>query len=99
MEKNTPHHNLEAVRSKVRAGFFVVTVSAYAGAQALGIDHDGVLRVVLSLTRKDFYKSMTTLNDARLWQDVYNPLTTVGVVYCKIMIRNDCVVVISFKEL
>jgi motility quorum-sensing regulator/GCU-specific mRNA interferase toxin len=36
------------------------TFSALAGAAALGFDFDAILEVVLALTKKDFYKSMTT---------------------------------------
>jgi motility quorum-sensing regulator/GCU-specific mRNA interferase toxin len=52
--------------SKVR-----ITVSALAGGTALGFDPEGIISVVKTLTPADFYKSMTTLADHRVWQDVY----------------------------
>jgi motility quorum-sensing regulator/GCU-specific mRNA interferase toxin len=42
-------------------------------------------QVVQSLTRADFYKSMTTHDDHQLWQDVYHGKTLDDVtVYIKI---------------
>lgn len=41
--------------------------------------------VVLALSRRDFYKSMTTHADSRKWQDVYHGMTEDGrSVYIKI---------------
>ncbi|WP_366151398.1 type II toxin-antitoxin system MqsR family toxin, partial [Clostridioides difficile] len=41
------------------------------GGAALGFDFAGIIGVVASLTPSDFYKSMTTHADHRVWQDVY----------------------------
>lgn len=64
----------------------------------MGYDADGIIGVVLALETKDFYKSMTTYGDHRIWQDVYRPLTPVGRVYLKLTVIDE-VVVVSFKEL
>lgn len=74
------------------------TVSALAGAAALGFDFDGMVAVVLALTARDFYKSMTTRADHRVWQDVYRPTTRAGEVYLKLTVV-DGVLIVSFKEL
>jgi motility quorum-sensing regulator / GCU-specific mRNA interferase toxin len=37
-----------------------------------------MLAVVLAMSPADFYKSMTTHADHRVWQDVYRPITPVG---------------------
>jgi len=50
------------------------------------------------LTPKDFYKSMTTYADHRIWQDVYRPTTIAGDVYLKLTVIDD-VLIVSFKEL
>jgi hypothetical protein len=34
--------------------------------------------VVMALAPGDFYKSMTTHADHRIWQDVYRPMTAAG---------------------
>lgn len=54
--------------------------------------------MVLALTPKDFYKSMTTHADYRVWQDVYRPTTPAGEVYLKLTVVQD-VLIVSFKEL
>jgi motility quorum-sensing regulator/GCU-specific mRNA interferase toxin len=54
--------------------------------------------VVLALTPVDFYKSMTTHADHRIWQDVYRPMTAAGEVYLKLTVIDD-VLIVSFKEL
>lgn len=82
----------------IDAGKIRSTTSALAGAAALGFDFDGVVGVILSLTPKDFYKSMTTHADHRVWQDVYRPITPAGEVYLKLTVIDD-VLIVSFKEL
>ena len=97
MEKSVPHCKLSSVRALIRTGKVRTTFSARAGGAALGFDLSGVLEVVMALTAKDFYKSMTTHADHRIWQDVYRPLTTAGAVYLKLTVIEDLLIV-SFKE-
>ncbi len=54
--------------------------------------------MVKALTPADFYKSMTTHADHRVWQDVYRPATSAGEVYLKLTVIDD-VLIVSFKEL
>lgn len=68
------------------------------GGAALGFDFAGIIDVVASLTPSDFYKSMTTHADHRVWQDVYRPNTSAGEVYLKLTVMDD-VLIVSFKEL
>jgi len=98
MEKRTPHCKLSVVKAMIQAGKVQITLSALAGGAALGFDADGIVGVVMALTPKDFYKSMTTLADHRIWQDVYRPATSAGEVYLKLTAVDD-VLVVSFKEL
>jgi motility quorum-sensing regulator/GCU-specific mRNA interferase toxin len=73
------------------------TQSARLGAVEFGLDFSAMLEVVLSLTMKDFYKSMTTYADSTVWQDVYRPKTDVGDIYLKLTVCDD-VLIVSFKE-
>lgn len=100
MEKGTPHCKLPTVKALVEAGQVKATASAYNGARELGInDLDGMCTVVLALTSADFYKSMTTHADHRIWQDVYHAKTANGdEVYLKLTVIDD-VLIVSFKEL
>jgi motility quorum-sensing regulator/GCU-specific mRNA interferase toxin len=56
------------------------------------------LAVVQKLTRKNFYKSMTTHADHRLWQDVYHSKWNGSSLYIKFQRAGEYFVV-SFKEL
>lgn len=98
MEKATPHCKLPVVKALIEAGKVRSTRSALAGAATLGFDFAGVLAVTMALTPKDFYKSMTTHADHRIWQDVYRPVTDAGEVYLKLTVVDD-VLIVSFKEL
>ena len=98
MEKSSPHCKLTVVKAMVDAGRVRTTRGAREGAVALGLDFDGMLAVVRALTPADFYKSMTTHADHRVWQDVYRPGTPVGEVYLKLTVIDD-VLIVSFKEL
>lgn len=73
-------------------------MSALTGGAALGFDFKGIVGVVKALTPRDYYKSMTTHADHRIWQDVYRPTTAFGGVYLKLTVIDD-VVIVSFKEL
>lgn len=56
-------------------------------------------REVLALNSSNFYKSMTTHADHRVWQDVYRTKTARGdEVYLKLTVIDD-VLIVSFKEL
>lgn len=74
------------------------TMSALAGGAAMGIDYVGIIAVIMALSQKDFYKSMTTHSNHKVWQDVYRPTTQAGEVYLKLTVVDD-VLIVSFKEL
>jgi len=98
VEKRTPHCKLVIVKNLLAAGKVRATVSALAGGAALGLGFEEIVGVVAALTPRDFYKSMTTHADHRIWQDVYRPKTPTGDVYLKLTVIDD-VLIVSFKEL
>ena len=98
MEKRSPHCQLSVVKALIHEGKVRSTFSALSGAAMLGFDFDGMLAVVLALVPGDFYKSMTTHADHKIWQDVYRPVTKAGEVYLKLTVVDD-VLIVSFKEL
>jgi len=98
MEKRTPHCELSRVKALIEAGKVRATHTARTAAALLGFDFQGMIAVVASLTMKDFYKSMTTYADHRIWQDVYHPQTGAGSIYLKLTVIED-VLIVSFKEL
>ncbi|QXH37356.1 type II toxin-antitoxin system MqsR family toxin [Pseudomonas muyukensis] len=98
MEKRTPHCSLARVHALLAEGLVRITHTAAKGAADLGISEEQLLAGVAQLTRGDFYKSMTSFADHRVWHDVYRPMTRVGRVYLKLVVINDLLIV-SFKEL
>jgi motility quorum-sensing regulator/GCU-specific mRNA interferase toxin len=98
MEKRTPHRQLSIIKALIQAGKVRSTFSALAGAAALGFDFEDMVAVVKALVPEDFYKSMTTYADHKVWQDVYRPTTKAGEVYLKLTVVDD-VLIVSFKEL
>jgi len=69
MEKQTPHCKLSVIKALIADGKIRTTKSAREGAAALGFDFDDMLAVILELTGADFYKSMSTHADHKVWQE------------------------------
>ena len=97
MEKTKPHYDLSRAKTLARQGAIAVTGTAMRDAQNLGFELRDIVGVITSLSREDFFKSMTAYHDARLWHDVYRPMTVAGQLYVKLILQND-VLVVSFKE-
>lgn len=99
VEKRTPHYDLARIQADVaRLGAAAFTKTALDGGRTMGLTSGEMLAVMAKLSRRDFYKSMTTFADHRVWQDVYHALTPVlKIAYIKITLR-DRTPVIQFKE-
>lgn len=99
MEKHAPYYDLATVQAAVaRLGAAAFTKTALDGGRAMGLTTAEMLAVIAALSRRDFYKSMTTYADSRVWQDVYHAMTPVRKdAYIKITLRN-LAPVIQFKE-
>lgn len=101
MEKRTPHYRLPEIQVVVaNRESRPFTATALRGGLALGLTEPDMRQVVLALTRRDFYKSMTTHADHTEWQDVYHGMTQDGLaVYIKISCYDAArPPVIQFKE-
>jgi motility quorum-sensing regulator/GCU-specific mRNA interferase toxin len=99
MEKRTPHNDLARIQIEVaRLGAAAFTKTALDGGRDMGLTSAEMLKVIGSLTRRNFYKSMTAYADHRIWQDVYHAPTPVKKeAYIKITLRGSAPV-IQFKE-
>ena len=100
MEKVSAHCRLDVVKAAVAdQGLSVFTRTALEGIDAMGMTHADAIAVVLRLTVRMFYKSMTTHSDHRVWQDVYHaPCPEFDkVAYIKVTVRAGATV-IQFKE-
>lgn len=100
MEKRKPHYNLGEIQAALGdATTLNRTVTAADGAADLGLSDEGVASVIRSLSRKDFYKSMTAMHNSRLWQDVYLPKVAGKKLYVKFTKdAEDNYLLISFKD-
>ena len=99
MDKRTPYYDLARVRARVATlGVGAFTKTALDGGRNVGLTTTEMLAVIASLSSQNFYKSMTTFADHRIWQDVYHAMTpTRKEAYIKIPLRASALV-IQFKE-
>jgi motility quorum-sensing regulator/GCU-specific mRNA interferase toxin len=64
VEKRAPNYDLAQVQAvAARLGAAAFTKTALDGGRALGLTTSEMLAVVAELSRRDFYKSMTTVTD------------------------------------
>lgn len=99
MEKSLPHYSLADILAQMQSvPDMNLTVSARTGIRAAGMGQTDALAVVQMLTRKHFYKCMTTHADHRVWQDVYHGQWSGVSLYIKFQRAGEYFVV-SFKEL
>jgi motility quorum-sensing regulator/GCU-specific mRNA interferase toxin len=100
MEKNTPHYNLAVIKADVRRlGRKAFTKTAKKAGMDLGFSIREMQEVVFELQNKMSYKSMTTHDDHRVWQDVYHINSQDLEIYIKVTYRPaGGPPVISFKE-
>ena len=99
MEKRAPHYLLAAIQAQMTSiETMNLTLSAQDGIRIAGMGKADALDVVRGLTRAEFYKSMTTTKDHRVWQDVYHAEWNGKPLYVKFQQAGEYFVV-SFKEL
>ncbi|MDD2703725.1 MAG: type II toxin-antitoxin system MqsR family toxin [Acidocella sp.] len=99
-EKRKPTYDLVAFKAAFDSVERLnVTGTAVRAAAALGFDRDDIVTTIQTMHRAQFYKSMTSYEDHRIWQDVYHVPSPVGVLYVKF--TADAVtefLLLSFKE-
>lgn len=71
MEKKKPTYDLGSIQSSA-GSTMGITNSAIRSAAEMGMTRDDMIDVIKGLTRRDFYKSMTTYQNHRVWMDVYH---------------------------
>jgi motility quorum-sensing regulator/GCU-specific mRNA interferase toxin len=100
MEKRKPHYE----PAKIKAAFADAaslnrTYSSKQGADDLDMDDVAVVAVIQGLSGSDFDKSMTSMADHRIWQDVYKPSVDGRELYVKFTLdAGQELLLISFKE-
>jgi len=100
MEKKKPTYDLEAIKEgAANPDKLEILTSAIVGAASVGYGRDEIVATIQSMSRTHFYKSMTSVKDHRIWQDVYHVPSPVGLLYVKFSsgILADFIL-LSFKE-
>ncbi len=102
MDKKSRSYDLESLKqtfSDVESLGSRVTNSAFKGAQELGFSRQCIVEVIQSLEIKNFYKSMTSYADHKVWQDVYHAQYEGKEIYLKFTTKaEETFLLISFKE-
>src|ERR1700743_2341060 len=100
MEKRKPTYDLEAIKLAIGSlEKLAITISARGDATALGFEPINIVETIQSITKKMFFKSMTTYADHTLWQDVYHVPIDEITLYIKFQAdRITEFRVMSFKE-
>ena len=102
MEKRKPHYNLDSIKSAFADpdDLGKMTGSALKGARKLRLSDEDIVNVIQSLGMRDFHKSMTSLRDHTIWQDVYLPSYQGVELYVKFTRDEDdqYYLLISFKK-
>ena len=81
MEKRTPHYSLPDIQRQVAdPRNRVFTATALDGGLEMGLEESEMRAVVCKLSLRNLYKSMTSVRDHTVWQDVYHAMTPVGIV-------------------
>lgn len=99
MEKRKPHYSLDTIKATfVTVRALRITKTATTCAEALEITLMDVVGVIQSMTREQFYKSMTSDANSAIWQDVYHVPHATFVLYVKFTTDAEGYLVISFKQ-
>lgn len=100
VEKRKPTFALRTVKKLVKnPATRIITRQAFKDAAFLGWEEEDIVECVAQLSPHDFYKSMTTYENAQHWQDVYRPVYRDVPLYVKVQCEaEEIVVIISFKE-
>jgi motility quorum-sensing regulator / GCU-specific mRNA interferase toxin len=99
MEKLRPHYRLATIKAAfAEPSSLNRSFVSKQGADDLDMD-DAVVAVIQGLSNSDFEKSMTSLADHRVWQDVYKPSVRGRTLYVKFALDGrGALFLISFKE-
>ena len=98
-EKRVPHYDLAKIKNLIENKKYTITKTAQDNAR---IDFDltvkEVIKHILTLDNACFYKSMTSIKDNKIWQDVYHLNINKSAAYIKLQIISEKSVIIQFKR-
>lgn len=98
-EKRVPHYDLAKIKKLIEDKQYIITKTAQDNAL---IDFDltqtELISQILILNNTCFYKSMTSIYDNKIWQDVYHLNINNKTAYIKLQIVSEKSVIIQFKR-
>ncbi len=96
-KKIKPTFDLESIQEAVSN--MAMKISALSGAAEMGMTRTDMETVICGLTNKEFYKSMTSYDNHKIWMDVYHGRTDEFEIYIKFARDEDSnFICTSFKE-
>lgn len=99
MDKKRPTYNLEDIKEAFSSEDLLrITRTARKSVIEMGLRDSDVINVIQGLGGSNFYKSMTSYQDHRVWQDVYHAKYGELILYLKFTIDPEGFFVLSFKE-
>lgn len=99
MEKRKPHYDLSTIQATFCDETALrITATGMAYARRVGMSRADVVSCVQGMNRSQFYKSMTSTVDHRIWQDVYHVSRGTLTLYVKFTTDPEGYLLISFKE-
>ena len=99
MEKRNPTFSLSAIQTEFcTVEKLRLSRTARQDSVKLKIELEEIIEIIQSLTKKNFYKSMTTHANHTIWQDVYHAKFRELELYVKFMMDSEGHLLISFKE-
>ena len=99
MEKHLRTYDLEGIKAAFQTvDDLRMTRTARKSTVKIGLRLEDVVCIIQSLTPQNFYKSMTTYADHRVWQDVYHARFNQIELYIKFMVDPEGHLIVSFKE-
>jgi motility quorum-sensing regulator/GCU-specific mRNA interferase toxin len=99
MDKKRPTYNLEDIKEALSSQDLLrITRTARKSVIEMGLRDSDVINIIQRLEASNFYKSMTSYQDHRVWQDVYHTKYGELILYLKFTIDSEGFFVLSFKE-
>jgi motility quorum-sensing regulator/GCU-specific mRNA interferase toxin len=99
VEKRKPHFDLAIIKATfAKVETLRMTKTAQDSALALGLLLKDVVAIIQTMTRQQFYKSMTSAMNSAIWQDVYRVPWNSSLLYVKFTMDAEGYLVLSLKE-
>jgi motility quorum-sensing regulator/GCU-specific mRNA interferase toxin len=100
MEKRRAHYDLVSIKATFSTvdGLRLTESSLVFATIELGLADTGIVDLIQSVERTHFYKSMTSVRDHRIWQDVYHLPFDARLLYVKFTTDESGYLLISLKD-